>query len=37
LGVPAIVSARGVLNLADGTLVSVDGYEGTVTVLATPA
>ena len=33
LGVPAIVSARGALNLTDGTLVSVDGYEGTVTVL----
>ena len=37
LGVPAIVSARGALNLVDGTLVSVDGYEGTVTLLATPA
>jgi pyruvate,water dikinase len=33
LGVPAIVSARGVLGLADASLVTVDGYEGTITVL----
>ena len=33
LGLPAVVSVRGALALADGALVSVDGFEGTVTVL----
>ncbi len=35
LGVPSIVSVRGALAMADGSLVSVDGFEGTVTVLDT--
>lgn len=35
LGVPSIVSVRGALAMADGALVSVDGFEGTVTVLDT--
>lgn len=33
LGVPAIVSVRGALALEEGTLVTVDGFEGTVAVL----
>jgi len=35
LGVPSIVSVRGALVISDGTLVSVDGFEGTVTILET--
>jgi pyruvate,water dikinase len=35
LGVPSIVSVRGALAMDDGALVSVDGFEGTVTVLDT--
>ncbi len=32
-GVPAVVSVRGALTLDDGTLVTVDGLHGTVSVL----
>ncbi len=35
LGVPSIVSVRGALAMECGSLVSVDGFEGTVTVLDT--
>ena len=34
LGVPAVVSVRGALALAEGSLVSVDGFDGTVTVIS---
>ncbi len=33
-GIPCVVSAEGACDLADGTDVVVDGYEGTVTVVA---
>ncbi len=33
LGLPALVAVRGALNLPEGALVSVDGYESTVTIL----
>ncbi len=32
-GVPAVVSVSGACHLADGTLVNVDGYTGTITIL----
>jgi pyruvate,water dikinase len=34
LGLPAVVSVRGALALTDGSLVNVDGFEGTVTVIS---
>lgn len=37
LGVPAVTSVRGALGLADGDLVTVDGFTGLVQRVATPA
>jgi len=36
LGIPAVVSCPGILSVADGTVVAVDGSAGTVVVEPTP-
>jgi len=33
---PAVVSVRGISNLADGTTVAVDGFKGEVLIIPTP-
>ena len=35
-GIPAVVSVPGACDMADGTVVAVDGYSGTIVVVTNP-